>query len=61
VVLAQGEELSQRAVRNIPTVHVLRVDQLNAYDVLVSDDIVFSTAALEAFIASKAKKEEVSA
>ena len=62
MVLAQGEELSQRAVRNIPTVHVLRVDQLNAYDVLVSDDIVFSTAALEAFIAAKtAKKEEVSA
>ena len=66
VVLAQGEELSQRAVRNIPTVHVLRVDQLNAYDVLVSDDIVFSTAALEAFVASKSKadsavKEEVSA
>jgi large subunit ribosomal protein L4 len=49
-------------VRNIPTVHVLPVDQLNAYDVLVSDDIVFSTAALEAFIAAKtAKKEEVSA
>jgi large subunit ribosomal protein L4 len=67
VVLALGEELSQRAVRNIPTVHVLRVDQLNAYDVLVSDDIVFSTAALEAFVASKsakadsAVKEEVSA
>ncbi len=54
--------LSERAVRNIPTVHVLRFDQLNAYDVLVSDDIVFSTAALEAFIAAKtAKKEEVSA
>jgi large subunit ribosomal protein L4 len=49
-------------VRNIPTVHVLRFDQLNAYDVLVSDDIVFSTAALEAFIAAKSpKKEEVSA
>lgn len=62
VVLNRGEELSERAVRNIPTVHVLSVDQLNAYDVLVSDDIVFSTAALEAFIASKtAKKEEVSA
>ena len=62
VVLARDEELSERAVRNIPTVHVLRVDQLNAYDVLVSDDIVFSTAALEAFIAAKtAKKEEVSA
>ena len=62
VVLTRDDELSERAVRNIPTVHVLRVDQLNAYDVLVSDDIVFSTAALEAFIAAKApKKEEVSA
>lgn len=62
VVLTRDDELSERAVRNIPTVHVLRVDQLNAYDVLVSDDIVFSAAALEAFIAAKApKKEEVSA
>jgi large subunit ribosomal protein L4 len=62
VVLTRDEELSERVVRNIPTVHVLPVDQLNAYDVLVSDDIVFSQAALEAFIASKtAKKEEVSA
>ncbi|GAA1056007.1 50S ribosomal protein L4 [Agromyces luteolus] len=62
VVLTRDEELSERAVRNIPTVHVLPVDQLNAYDVLVSDDIVFSKAALEAFIAAKqAKKEEVSA
>ncbi|WP_136708470.1 50S ribosomal protein L4 [Agromyces sp. H66] len=62
IVLTRDDELSERAVRNIPTVHVLPVDQLNAYDVLVSDDIVFSTAALEAFIAAKtAKKEEVSA
>ena len=67
VVLTRDDELGERAVRNIPTVHVLPVDQLNAYDVLVSDDIVFSTAALEAFIAAKqpkadsAVKEEVSA
>ncbi|KZE93206.1 MULTISPECIES: 50S ribosomal protein L4 [unclassified Agromyces] len=62
VVLTRDEELSERVVRNIPTVHVLPVDQLNAYDVLVADDIVFSQAALEAFIAAKtAKKEEVSA
>jgi large subunit ribosomal protein L4 len=68
VVLTRDDELSQRAVRNIPTVHVLRVDQLNAYDVLVADDIVFSTAALESFISAKsskgddaAVKEEVSA
>jgi large subunit ribosomal protein L4 len=62
VVLTRDDELAERAVRNIPAVHVLPVDQLNAYDVLVSDDIVFSSAALEAFVAAKsAKKEEVSA
>ncbi|WP_022889725.1 50S ribosomal protein L4 [Agromyces italicus] len=62
IVLARDEALAERAVRNIPTVHVLPVDQLNAYDVLVADDIVFSAAALEAFVAAKsAKKEEVSA
>ena len=49
VVLARDEELSERVVRNIETVHVLPVDQLNAYDVLVSDDIVFSKAALVTF------------
>ncbi|BDZ63885.1 50S ribosomal protein L4 [Agromyces mangrovi Wang et al. 2018] len=61
VVLTRDDELNERAVRNIPTVHVLPFDQLNAYDVLVSDDIVFTKAALEGFIASKATKEEVSA
>ena len=42
---------------------MLPVDQLNAYDVLVSDDIVFTKAAFDAFVAAKtgAKKEEVSA
>ncbi|WP_395245819.1 50S ribosomal protein L4 [Agromyces sp. MMS24-K17] len=62
VVLDRGQDLDLRAVRNIESAHVLSFDQLNAYDVVVSDDIVFSKAALEGFIASKsAKKEEVSA
>lgn len=61
VVLERGDVANAKAVRNIPSVHVLQADQLNAYDVLVSDDIVFTKAALEAFIASKSKKEEVSA
>ena len=62
VVLDREQELDLRAVRNSETAHVLSFDQLNAYDVVVSDDIVFSKAALESFIASKsAKKEEVSA
>ncbi len=61
VVLERDDELAFKSVRNVPSVHVLTYDQLNAYDVLVSDDIVFSQAALEAFIASKSKKEEVNA
>jgi large subunit ribosomal protein L4 len=48
-------------------VDVLYVDQLNAYDVLLSDDVVFTQTALDAFIAAKsgtqggAATEEVSA
>jgi large subunit ribosomal protein L4 len=61
VVVERDDELGFKSVRNVPTVHVLSYDQLNAYDVLVSDDIVFTQAALEAFIASKTKKEEVNA
>jgi large subunit ribosomal protein L4 len=61
IVLERDDELAFKSVRNVPTVHVLTQDQLNAYDVLVSDDIVFSQAALEAFIASKSNKEEVNA
>ena len=62
VVTERGDELSARAVRNIASVHVLSFDQLNAYDVLVSDDVVFTTGALDGFIAAKtATKQEVSA
>jgi large subunit ribosomal protein L4 len=61
IVLERGDEQSAKAVRNIPSVHVLPADQLNAYDVLVSDDIVFTKGAFDAFVAHKTKKEEVSA
>jgi large subunit ribosomal protein L4 len=66
VVLTRDEELSERAVRNIETVHVLPVDQLNAYDVLVSDDIVFTKGAFDAFVSARVStrsttEEEVSA
>jgi large subunit ribosomal protein L4 len=60
IVVAKGDELTLKAVRNIPTVHVITYDQLNAYDVLVSDDVVFTKDALESFIGAK-KKEEVTA
>ena len=62
VVIERGDELSIKSVRNLAYVHVLTFDQLNAYDVLVSDDIVFTKAAYDAFVASKsAATEEVSA
>ena len=62
IVTERDDVTGVKSVRNIPTVHTLPFDQLNAYDVLVSDDIVFTKAAFDAFVASKsAKKEEVNA
>ncbi|AJM77160.1 50S ribosomal protein L4 [Rathayibacter toxicus] len=65
VVLERDDYIAELSLRNVPFVHILPVDQLNAYDVLVSDDIVFSKGALDAFIAAKSgaesKKEEVNA
>ncbi len=62
IVLERDDDASYLSVRNIPTVHVISYDQLNAYDVLVSDDIVFTRGAFDAFVASKtSSKEEVSA
>ncbi len=61
VVIERDDELSLLSVRNLAYVHVLAFDQLNAYDVLVSDDIVFTKAAYDAFVASRTATEEVSA
>jgi large subunit ribosomal protein L4 len=61
VVVERGDDIAVKSVRNVPEVHVLTYDQLNAYDVLVSDDIVFTKGAIDGFIESKAKKAEVAA
>ncbi|MGP6172417.1 50S ribosomal protein L4 [Microbacterium sp. A196] len=62
VVTERNDELTTKSIRNLANLHVLSFDQLNAYDVIVSDDIVFTKAALEGFIASKTSAtEEVSA
>lgn len=55
VVLDRFEEISWLSVRNLAEVHALAVDQLNAYDVLVNDKVVFTEAALAAFVAGPAK------
>ncbi len=46
VVLQRGDEVALRSIRNLGRVHVLWVDQLNTYDVLCADDIVFTEGAL---------------
>ena len=55
VVLTRDDEVSFKSVRNLADVHVLVADQLNTYDVLCADDVVFTQAALDAFVAGSDK------
>lgn len=50
VVVSQSDETTWKSLRNAADVHVLSPEQLNTYDVLCSDDVVFTKEALEAFI-----------
>jgi len=50
VVAHRDDELTWKSLRNVPAVHLLAEDQLNTYDVLVSDYVVFTEAALRAFV-----------
>ena len=62
VVIGRTDDVGYRSVRNLPCVHVISPDQLNTYDVLKADDVVFSVEALNAYIErSSAKQQEVSA
>ena len=61
VVLSRNEESAWRALRNSDRVHLLVPDQLNTYDVIVSDDVVFTKAALDEFIAGPARGKSASA
>ncbi len=65
LVIGRTDEVGARSVRNLPGVHVISPDQLNTYDVLNADDVVFSVEALNAYItantANSEAKEEVSA
>ena len=50
VVLDRTDLVSLKSVRNLDNVHVLAVDQLNTYDVLCADDVVFTKAAYDTFV-----------
>jgi large subunit ribosomal protein L4 len=59
VVLTRQDPASWFSLRNVPGVHTIAFDQVNTYDVIVADDVVFSEAAFEGFL--KLKNKEVSA
>ena len=51
VVVRRDDDLGALSSRNLPVAHVLYADQLNTYDVMRSDDVVFTSGALEDFVA----------
>jgi large subunit ribosomal protein L4 len=55
VVLNRADEVSWVSLRNLDRVHVIAPDQLNTYDVLVNDDVVFTKDAYDVFIAGPAR------
>jgi large subunit ribosomal protein L4 len=68
LVIGRSDEAGALSARNLPGVHILTPDQLNTYDVLRADDVVFSVEALNAYIAANTaantasnEDEEVSA
>jgi len=57
-VLSSTDEINWLSLRNVPTVHLIEAGQLNTYDVLVADDVVFTTEALEEFLGVPVTKED---
>lgn len=56
VVLERSDAITWLSLRNAPQVHIVAVDQLNTYDVLASDDVVFTKGSYEAFVSGAAAK-----
>ena len=50
-VIDRDDTVSQLSLRNLPQVHILTPGQLNTYDVLYSDVVLFTSAALDTFLA----------
>ena len=55
VVTQRDDEATVKSLRNVPEVHLLVADQLNTYDVLISDDVIFTEGALAAFLEGPTK------
>lgn len=50
-VVGRDDTVSLLSLRNLPDVHLIAPDQLNTYDVLVNDVVLFTSAALDTFLA----------
>jgi large subunit ribosomal protein L4 len=59
VVAERTDAASWKSLRNVESVHLLAPGQLNTYDVLVSDDVVFTESALQVFLAGPPKGKAV--
>ena len=55
VVAERSDALTWKSLRNHTAVHLLEPGQHNTYDVLISDEVVFTKGALDAFLAGPAK------
>lgn len=58
VVVSRDDVLSTKSVRNLPVAHVLTVEQLNTYDVMVADDVVFTESAITSFVGGGQEEEK---
>jgi large subunit ribosomal protein L4 len=50
VVVERDDAVTWKSLRNLATVHLLVPDQLNTYDVLCSDAVIFTEGALATFL-----------
>ena len=61
VVLSRTEESVWVKLRNVDGLHLIASDQLNAYDGVVADDVIFSKNAIDEFVQGPAKGKSVTA
>ena len=61
LVLERTDTVTWLSLRNAPEVHIVAVDQLNTYDVLAADDVVFTKGAFDAFVGGPATATEEAA
>lgn len=58
VVVDTNDENTVLSIRNLQNVHIIDQSQLNAYDVVVSDDIIFTKTAFDDFVVARSAKED---